>query len=76
MSLHRCVSALPMWLRAASKLDEKLARRCRCQPLLVQIPQQLQPRKFPIAHQKNRHPQHPPENPREVSSLIGRRVTF
>ena len=30
----------------------------------------------PIAHQPNRHPQHPPEIPREVSSVIGAGVTF
>src|ERR1700719_275480 len=29
-------------------------------------------RKFPIAHQPNRHPEHPPDNPREVKSPIGR----
>ena len=55
---------------------QQLARRFRRQPLLVQIPQNLQPRKLPIAHQSYRHPQHPPEIPREVSSLTGRRVTF
>src|SRR5205823_7118687 len=52
--------------------------RCRLnrQPSLIQIPQQLEPRKLSIAHQPNRHPKHPPENPRAVSSLIGRGVTF
>ena len=55
---------------------EQLTRRFRRQSLLVQIPQNLQPRKLPIAHQSYRHPQHPPEIPRAVSSVIGRRVTF
>jgi hypothetical protein len=31
--------------------------------------QHFQPRRLPIAHQPNRHPQHPPEIPRAVSSL-------
>jgi hypothetical protein len=58
-------------------LESQQLRRCRRrQSLLIQIPQQLEPRQLPIAHQPNRHPQHPPEIPREVSSLIGRGVTF
>jgi hypothetical protein len=55
---------------------EQLTRRRGRQSPLIQIAQHLQPRKLPIAHQKNRHPQHPPKIPREVSSVIGRRVTF
>ena len=42
---------------------QQLARRFRRQPLLVQIPQNLQPRKLPIAHQSYRHPQHPRKSP-------------
>jgi hypothetical protein len=64
----------PKYLTALE--PEQLTRRRGRQSPLIQIAQHLQPRKFAIAHQKNRHPQHPPEIPQEVSSLIGRRVTF
>jgi hypothetical protein len=51
-------------------------RRLGRQSSLIQIPQHLEPRQLPIARQPNRHPRHPPEIPRAVSSVIGRGVTF
>jgi hypothetical protein len=56
--------------------SKQLRRRRRRQSLLIQIPQHVEPRQLPIAHQPNRHPCHPPEIPRAVSSVIGRGVTF
>jgi len=58
-------------------LEPQQLRRRRCrQPALIQVPQHLEPSKLAIAHQLYRHPKHPPQNPQEVSSLTGRRVTF
>jgi len=54
----------------------QLTRRRGRQSPLIQIAQHLQPRNLPIAHQKNRHPKHPPQIPGAVSSLIGTRVTL
>jgi hypothetical protein len=45
-------------------------------PVLIQIPQNLQPRKLALARQPNRYPKHPPIIPREVSSVTGTGVTF
>jgi hypothetical protein len=39
-----------------SPKPEQLRCRRGCQPPAIQIPQHLQPRKLPIAHQSNRHP--------------------
>ena len=55
---------------------EQLPRRRGRQPPPIQILQYLEPPQLPIAHQPNRHPQHRPEIPRGVSSVIGRGVTF
>jgi hypothetical protein len=38
---------------------QKLRRYFGRQPTLIQIPQQLEPRKLSIAHQPNRHPKRP-----------------
>src|ERR1700693_1430017 len=55
---------------------QQLRRRRGRQPSLIQVPQHLQPCKLPVAHQPYRHPRHPPKNPRGVSFLSGRGVTF
>jgi hypothetical protein len=55
---------------------EQLSRGRGRQPPPIQILQHLEPPQLPIAHQPNRHPKHPPEIPRAVSSVIGRGVTF
>src|SRR5271169_5525956 len=55
---------------------QQLSRRRGRQPSLIQIPQHLKPPKLSIAHQLYRHPRHPPENPRGVSFLSGKGVTF
>ena len=55
---------------------QQLRRRRGRQPSLIQVPQHLKPPKLSIAHQLYRHPTHPPENPRGVSFLSGRGVTF
>jgi hypothetical protein len=43
---------------------QQLRCRRRRQPSLIQVPQHLEPRQLSIAHQPNRHPRHPPKNPR------------
>ena len=40
---------------------QQLRRRFRRQAPLIQTPQHSQPHQLPIAHQSNRHPQHPPD---------------
>ena len=55
---------------------QQLPRRRSRLTSLNQISQHFEPRQLPIAHQSNRHPKQPPQIPRGVSSLIGRRVTF
>lgn len=55
---------------------QKLSRsRCR-QSLMVKIAQHLEPRKFLVAHDPNRHPEHLPSCARGVSFQTGRKVTF
>src|ERR1700730_5532268 len=59
----------PIYLSALE--PQKLYRGRRRQAPLIQIPQPLEPRQLPIAHQSNRHPKHPPENPPGVSFQTG-----